>query len=66
MDRANIVEVCQSIIQPPAPLSLRTSGYLLLGVVRIHDGKQKVLVIRNLFIEPRVREWSRQAFVIRY
>ena len=27
-----------------APLALRTSGHLLLGVVRIHDSKQKSLM----------------------
>ena len=31
-------------LQPVAPLALRTSGHLLLGVVRIHDGKQKSLM----------------------
>eukprot|EP00729_Bicosta_minor_P027811 gene27810-6491_t len=44
MSRSNIVEACASIIKPAAPLSLRTSGHLLIGVVRIHDGKQKALM----------------------
>lgn len=44
MARSNIVEACNSIIKPPAPMALRTSGHLLLGVVRIHDGKQKSLM----------------------
>lgn len=44
MLKHNIVESCQSIIQPVTPLALRTSGHLLLGVVRIHDGKAKDLM----------------------
>jgi hypothetical protein len=31
--------------QPVTPLALRTSGHLLLGVVRIHDGKAKDLMM---------------------
>lgn len=31
-------------MKPAAPLALRTSGHLLLGVVRIHDGKQQSLM----------------------
>ena len=34
----------QSIIAPQAPLALRTSGHLLLGVVRIYDCKQSSLM----------------------
>lgn len=44
ISKSNIVEACNSIIKPVAPLALRTSGHLLLGVVRIHDGKQKSLM----------------------
>eukprot|EP00041_Stephanoeca_diplocostata_P041787 m.8921 g.8921 ORF g.8921 m.8921 type:complete len:620 (+) comp6777_c0_seq2:212-2071(+) len=44
MTKSDIVEVCNSIIKPVAPLALRTSGHLLLGVVRIHDGKAKSLM----------------------
>lgn len=40
----NVVDSCQSIIEPVTPLALRTSGHLLLGVVRIHDGKAKDLL----------------------
>ena len=42
--KSDVVEACNSIIHPAAPLALRTSGHLLLGVVRIHDSKQKVLM----------------------
>jgi len=44
MSKSNIVEACESIIKPLAPLALRTSAHLLIGVVRIHDGKQKSLM----------------------
>jgi len=44
MARSNIVECCATIMKPAAPLALRTSGHLLLGVVRIHDGKQQSLM----------------------
>jgi len=44
ISKSNIVDACNSIIKPVAPLALRTSGHLLLGVVRIHDGKQKSLM----------------------
>lgn len=40
----NVVDSCQSIIEPVTPLALRTSGHLLLGVVRIHDVKAKDLM----------------------
>lgn len=42
--KSDVIEACQSIIKPAAPLALRTSGHLLLGVVRIHDSKQKSLM----------------------
>jgi cohesin complex subunit SCC1 len=42
--KSDVVEACDSIIKPAAPLALRTSGHLLLGVVRIHDSKQKNLM----------------------
>eukprot|EP00039_Didymoeca_costata_P019578 m.338093 g.338093 ORF g.338093 m.338093 type:complete len:553 (-) comp18312_c0_seq1:82-1740(-) len=42
--KSNIVEACNSIIKPVAPLALRTSGHLLLGVVRIFEIKQKNLM----------------------
>lgn len=42
--RSDVVECCNSIIKPTVPLALRTSGHLLLGVVRIHDIKQKSLM----------------------
>jgi cohesin complex subunit SCC1 len=42
--KSDVIEACQSIMKPPAPLALRTSGHLLLGVVRIHDSKQKSLM----------------------
>jgi cohesin complex subunit SCC1 len=42
--KSDVVEACLSIIKPAAPLALRTSGHLLLGVVRIHDSKQKSLM----------------------
>eukprot|EP00047_Mylnosiga_fluctuans_P010983 m.19072 g.19072 ORF g.19072 m.19072 type:complete len:506 (+) comp3399_c0_seq3:56-1573(+) len=42
--KSDVVEACMSIIKPTAPLALRTSGHLLLGVVRIHDSKQKTLM----------------------
>ncbi len=42
--RSDVVEACNFIIHPTAPLALRTSGHLLLGVVRIHDSKQKALM----------------------
>ncbi|EDQ91870.1 uncharacterized protein MONBRDRAFT_35988 [Monosiga brevicollis MX1] len=41
---ANVVEACNTIIKPPVELALRTSGHLLLGVVKIHDEKQSTLV----------------------
>eukprot|EP00053_Salpingoeca_punica_P014320 m.130090 g.130090 ORF g.130090 m.130090 type:complete len:536 (+) comp16427_c0_seq1:148-1755(+) len=44
ISRADVVEACESIIRPAAPLALRTSGHLLLGVVKIHDSKQKSLM----------------------
>mmetsp|Transcript_4466 Transcript_4466/g.11359 ORF Transcript_4466/g.11359 Transcript_4466/m.11359 type:complete len:622 (+) Transcript_4466:43-1908(+) len=40
----DVVNSCMSIIKPVTPLALRTSGHLLLGVVRIHDGKAKDLM----------------------
>eukprot|EP00038_Savillea_parva_P030200 m.76277 g.76277 ORF g.76277 m.76277 type:complete len:594 (+) comp9049_c0_seq2:93-1874(+) len=40
----DVVNSCKSIIEPVTPLALRTSGHLLLGVVRIHDGKAKDLM----------------------
>ena len=49
--------MCESIIKPVAPLALRTSGHLLLGVVRIHDLKQKSLMAdcNDAFVKIRVR-----------
>ncbi|EGD72673.1 hypothetical protein PTSG_04404 [Salpingoeca rosetta] len=41
---ANVVEACENIAQPEVKLALRTSGHLLLGVVRIHDTKQRTLM----------------------
>eukprot|EP00045_Choanoeca_perplexa_P002334 m.23972 g.23972 ORF g.23972 m.23972 type:complete len:520 (+) comp11456_c0_seq1:70-1629(+) len=40
----DVSEACQTIIKPPVKLALRTSGHLLLGVIRIHDQKQKHLL----------------------
>eukprot|EP00042_Codosiga_hollandica_P049289 m.569987 g.569987 ORF g.569987 m.569987 type:complete len:535 (+) comp57845_c0_seq2:33-1637(+) len=42
--KSDVIEACEFISHPTAPLALRTSGHLLLGVVRIHDSKQKVLM----------------------
>ena len=41
---ADVVDACNSILNPPVTLALRTSGHLLLGVVKIHDSKQKSLM----------------------
>lgn len=35
----NIAESVESIIHPEVPIALRTSGHLLLGIVRIHSKK---------------------------
>lgn len=42
--KSDIVECCNAIVKPTVPLALRTSGHLLLGVVRIYDSKQKSLM----------------------
>ena len=44
VQRSDVVEYCNSIAAPSVPIALRTSGHLLLGVVRIHDSKQKALL----------------------
>lgn len=44
ISEANVVEACQNIQQPQVQLALRTSGHLLLGVVKIHDSKQNTLM----------------------
>jgi cohesin complex subunit SCC1 len=69
--RSDVVEACNSIIKPPAPLALRTSGHLLLGVVRIHDSKQKVLMsdcsnalvkIKACLADTLASHWRQVAF----
>lgn len=57
IQRADVVDACQTIIEPPAKLALRTSGHLLLGVVRIHERKQKSLMndCTDAFVRIKVR-----------
>eukprot|EP00912_Choanoflagellata_sp_UC4_P000196 UC4_evm1s127 len=44
VSKTEVVRACSEIMKPVAPIALRTSGHLLLGVVRIHDRKQKSLM----------------------
>ena len=40
----DIVESVDSVLNPSAPLALRVSGHLMLGIVRIYSRKVKYLM----------------------
>jgi len=53
----NIEQSVEGIMQPKVKLALRTSGHLLLGVVRIYSRKAKYLLAdcNEAFVKIKVR-----------
>lgn len=56
----NIEKSVEGIMQPKVKLALRTSGHLLLGVVRIYSRKAKYLLAdcNEAFVKIKVRQCS--------
>merc|ERR1711962_1278082 len=43
-EKANIVRICASIVNPTVPYALRLSAQLLLGTVRVYRAKTKLIL----------------------
>ncbi|XP_031274096.1 sister chromatid cohesion 1 protein 1-like [Pistacia vera] len=43
LEKLNIIQICEEILNPPVPLALRLSGILMGGVVIVYERKVKLL-----------------------
>ncbi|EPS66022.1 cohesion protein, partial [Genlisea aurea] len=43
LSKLNIEKICEEIMNPPVPLSLRLQGILMSGAVIVHEKKVKLL-----------------------